>query len=96
MQDSAALSPKLSSDKNERPGVQLSLNLADSQGNGKRKVKVKRLDIGYADDENGIKWGGQTYETEDGRIDGELVEPEQNMEDGIEIRATEVVLLTFI
>ncbi|KAF5382078.1 hypothetical protein D9615_004232 [Tricholomella constricta] len=38
-------------------------------GNGMAptKASVKRLVIGHADDQSGLKWGGQTYETSDGR-----------------------------
>lgn len=95
LKDGSLISPKSANETDGRPGVHLSLNLSNSLGSGKRKMKVKRLEITYADDETGIKWGGQTYETGDGRVKGELVEYEQNVEDELDIKATEVVLLTF-
>lgn len=49
----------------------------------------------YADDTSGLKWGGQTYETRDGKVSGVPVVSEGNVTHGVDIRATEVVLLTF-
>lgn len=49
----------------------------------------------HADDTSGLTWGGQSYETSDGRVNGvpkvELV----NVSNGVDIQETEVVLLSF-
>jgi hypothetical protein len=42
-----------------------------------------------------LTWGGQTYETSDGRVNGNLQISTVNVEDGVDIQATEVVMLTF-
>lgn len=44
---------------------------------------------------SGLTWGGQTYETSDGRISGSLVVSEGTVASGVDIQATEVVLLAF-
>lgn len=49
----------------------------------------------HADDIGGLTWGGQTYETSDGRVDGSLQISTVDVEDGVDIQATEVVMLTF-
>ncbi|KAJ7674165.1 glycoside hydrolase family 79 protein [Mycena rosella] len=70
------------------------LDLAFS-GTRPRKMTIKRLAIGYADDVSGLTWGGQTYETVDGRVGGKL-QLESNLVDyGVDIAETEVVLLSF-
>ena len=42
-----------------------------------------------------MTWGGQTYETSDGRVNGSLQISTVDVEDGVDIQATEVVMLTF-
>jgi hypothetical protein len=49
----------------------------------------------YADDTSGLSWGGQTYETSNGRVGGSLVTETVDVSQGIDIKATEVVLVTF-
>jgi hypothetical protein len=51
-----------------------------------RKATAKRLDIQFADDASGLKWGGVTYETQNGRPFGHLVEEAVNVVDGISIK----------
>lgn len=43
----------------------------------------------------GVTWGGQTYETQDGKVAGVLSTPTVPVSQGIDIYDTEVVLLTF-
>ena len=50
----------------------------------------------HADDTSGLTWGGQTYETSDGRVDGRLQISTVDVTDGVDIQATEVVMLTFL
>ncbi|KAF5334551.1 hypothetical protein D9758_015776 [Tetrapyrgos nigripes] len=59
-------------------------------------MQVKRLAIGHADDTSGLTWGGVTYETNDGRYSGEESIEIVDVEDGFDIQATEVVLLSFL
>ncbi|KAJ7650426.1 glycoside hydrolase family 79 protein [Roridomyces roridus] len=56
---------------------------------------VKRLVIGFADDVSSVTWGGQSYETPDGRISGSPAEEKGTVAEGIDIPATQAVMLTF-
>jgi len=56
---------------------------------------VKRLVIGHADDVSGLTWGGQTYETGDARVAGTLTPESGTVAVGIEIPATQAVLIAF-
>ncbi|EEB91400.1 hypothetical protein MPER_10243 [Moniliophthora perniciosa FA553] len=60
-----------------------------------RNAEIKRLRIGSAGDTSGLTWGGQTYETEDGRVSGEEVVETIDLGAGFEIQDTEVVVITF-
>lgn len=53
------------------------------------------LNYRHADDASGLTWGGQTYETGDGRVSGTLKVEKRSVQDGVDIQATEVVLLRF-
>lgn len=75
-----------------RPSVHVTLDFASKD----LKMRIKRLAIAFADDDKGVQWGGQTYETEDGRVQGQLQEEEVDVVNGVDIAATEVVLLTFL
>ena len=50
----------------------------------------------HADDTSGLTWGGQTYETNDARVSGSLKVNTVKVADGVDIQATEVVMLTFL
>ena len=50
----------------------------------------------HADDTSGLTWGGQTYETSDARVSGSLEISTVDVKDGVDIQATEVVMLTFL
>ncbi|PPQ64596.1 hypothetical protein CVT26_001994 [Gymnopilus dilepis] len=77
-----------------RPAVHIDLN---SMGNAILPVliTVKRLFVPHADDTSGLVWGGQTYETADGKVSGVLEVEVRNATNGIDIQASEVVLLSF-
>lgn len=77
----------------ERSSVHISI-LFDST-NAPENMKVKRLSIGYADDTTGLKWGGRSYETLDGLADGEEEVEVVAVVNGVDISASEVVLLSF-
>lgn len=43
----------------------------------------------------GVTWGGQTYETEDGKVGGVLSTLTVNVSQGVDVYDTEAVLLAF-
>ncbi|KAJ3498185.1 hypothetical protein NMY22_g19626 [Coprinellus aureogranulatus] len=49
----------------------------------------------HADDESGLTWGGVTYETASGRPRGYAKTERVVIEEGFEIQATEIVLVSF-
>ncbi|ESK88247.1 glycoside hydrolase family 79 protein [Moniliophthora roreri MCA 2997] len=59
------------------------------------QMTVKRLAIGHADDTSGLLWGGQTYETADGHVAGTLSQEEHSVQEGLDLVASEAVLVTF-
>ncbi|KAJ7931346.1 glycoside hydrolase family 79 protein [Mycena leptocephala] len=75
-----------------RTSVHLDLSFT---GKGPNTMTVKRLAIGHADDASGLTWGGQTYETETGKVGGKLSLEFKLVGDGVDIAETEVVLLHF-
>lgn len=56
---------------------------------------IIRIPFRHADDASGLTWGGQSYETSDGRASGVLAVQKGNVSDGVDIAATEVVLVSF-
>lgn len=64
-------------------------------GRAPKLMKVKRLAIGSADDTAGLTWGGQTYETPDGKVRGRIHEDLAHPDNGLDISDTEAVLLNF-
>ncbi|KAI0293794.1 glycoside hydrolase family 79 protein [Russula brevipes] len=79
-------------------GTRGSAHLAlDFSGTGKRPTSavVKRLSIPTANATKGVTWGGQTYETQDGKVAGSLSTLTVPVSQGVDIHDTEVVLLTF-
>ncbi|KDR78988.1 hypothetical protein GALMADRAFT_63807 [Galerina marginata CBS 339.88] len=58
-------------------------------------MSVKRLFVPHADDTTGLTWGGQTYETADARVGGTLQVQTVSVSAGVDIQATEVVMLIF-
>ncbi|KAG7092119.1 hypothetical protein E1B28_008493 [Marasmius oreades] len=80
----------LSGTSGARPSVHLDFSVS-----GKARMTVKRLAIGHADDASGLKWGGQSYETGDGRVCGDFLEESGLVKDGLDISATEAVLVSF-
>lgn len=57
---------------------------------------LKRLSIEHADDGSGLTWGGQSYETVDGKVAGTVTTETGSLSKGLDIAATEVVLLSFL
>ncbi|KAG2090896.1 glycoside hydrolase family 79 protein [Suillus discolor] len=58
-------------------------------------TSVKTLKIGYASDTSNLTWGGQTYETSDGRVDGSLTVDVLPISSGVDLQETEAILVTF-
>ncbi|KAF8622544.1 hypothetical protein AX15_006899 [Amanita polypyramis BW_CC] len=65
-------------------------------GGGYPSTFVKRLAIGYANDTSGLTWGGQSYETGNGSVSGQTQVEERLVSAGLDIQATEAVLLRFV
>ncbi|KDR77805.1 hypothetical protein GALMADRAFT_65725 [Galerina marginata CBS 339.88] len=72
------------------------VNLGLTGAGAPTKMSIKRLSIPHADATSGLKWGGQTYETSDGKVSGSLQVTTANVASGVEIQETEAVLLTFL
>ncbi|TDL29211.1 glycoside hydrolase family 79 protein [Rickenella mellea] len=72
------------------------INLSFSGSGSKPKtMTVKRLAIKHADDDHGLTWGGQTFETNNALPSGAVSVQTVNASAGVTISATEVVLLSF-
>ncbi|TFK40176.1 glycoside hydrolase family 79 protein [Crucibulum laeve] len=80
------------SDTTARPKTHICLSFL---GGRRRTAIVKRLAIGHADDTSGLTWSGQTYETKNGRPSGNVQTETIHVFAGIDISATEVVMLSF-
>ncbi|KAL9714254.1 hypothetical protein Ac2012v2_002564 [Leucoagaricus gongylophorus] len=57
---------------------------------------LKRLAIKHADDTTDLTWGGQTYETDDGKVRGSVETEQVNLSQGFDIQDTEIVLVSFV
>ncbi|KAJ7770651.1 ricin B lectin domain-containing protein [Mycena metata] len=71
------------------------VNLAFSGSGAPTSFTVKRLIINHADDVSNLTWGGQTYETSNGRVSGSLTTESGTVAGGIDIPATQAVMLSF-
>ncbi|KAG5651791.1 hypothetical protein H0H81_007377 [Sphagnurus paluster] len=78
-----------------RGSVHLDLAFAGQGVQGPAAVSVKRLAIDYASDVAGLTWGGQTYETADGRVAGQLNMTTGPVSAGVDIWDSEAILLSF-
>ncbi|KAG2149006.1 glycoside hydrolase family 79 protein [Suillus bovinus] len=65
-------------------------------GNTPNNMCVKTLKIGYASDTSNLTWGGQTYETSDGRVSGPLIVDVLPIGSGVDLQDTEAILVTFL
>ncbi|KIL67493.1 glycoside hydrolase family 79 protein [Amanita muscaria Koide BX008] len=79
--------------ESNRTTTHLNINIDGAENRG---MLVKRLAIQYADDTSGLTWGGQSYETTDGRVSGNEYVEYGNVQAGVDIKATEAVLLHFL
>ncbi|KAI5118995.1 hypothetical protein M0805_004405 [Coniferiporia weirii] len=78
------------------PRTSKNVTLSFSGGLPPVAMTIKRLAIGHADDESGLKWGGQSFETSDARPSGPLSVQTVGAGANISIKETEVVLITFL
>ncbi|KAJ7773034.1 glycoside hydrolase family 79 protein [Mycena metata] len=76
-----------------RTSTHIDLSFTGSPGSS--SMTIKRLAIGFADDTSGVTWGGQTYETTSGLVEGKLKLEYAPISKGFDIAETEVVLLDF-
>lgn len=77
-----------------RGSVHIDLDLSGS-GQQPTAITVKRLSVPTANATEGITWGGQTYETADGKVAGTLDTVTVDVSEGFDISDTEVVMLIF-
>jgi len=61
----------------------------------RERIRVKRLDVGYADNTSGLKWGGQSWETPEFLVSGEEDIETVSWEEGVDIKETEAILVWF-
>ena len=73
------------------------ISIADGKklDSARERIRVKRLDIGYADDTSGLKWGGQSWETPEFLVSGEEDIETRSWEEGVDIKETEAILVWF-
>lgn len=81
----------------ERSAYHINLGFAstDDAELAARKIKVKRLIIGYGDDTSNLTWGGQSWETPMFLVDGKEVLETRSWDEGVDIRESEAVLVWF-
>ncbi|KAJ7363940.1 glycoside hydrolase family 79 protein [Mycena albidolilacea] len=84
----------LKSTTTNRTSTHLALTFSGT-GTKPTTFSVKRLVIGHADDGSGLTWGGQTYETADARVGGTATSETGTVAAGIDIPATQAILVTF-
>ncbi|PCH41758.1 glycoside hydrolase family 79 protein [Wolfiporia cocos MD-104 SS10] len=76
-----------------RPVVHINLDFANGTAT---QATARRLVIQHADDTANLTWAGQSYEqTADVSPTGQVVVENVNLQEGIDLRATEAILLTF-
>ncbi|KAJ7084186.1 ricin B lectin domain-containing protein [Mycena epipterygia] len=77
-----------------RPSTHVSLTFSGG-GTAPSSFEVKRLVINHADDVSNLTWGGQTYETSNARVSGGVAAESGTVAGGIDIPATQAVMLSF-
>ncbi|KAJ7127152.1 glycoside hydrolase family 79 protein [Mycena epipterygia] len=77
-----------------RTSTHLDLSFSGT-GTHPTSFSVKRLVIGHATDASGLTWGGQTYETSNARVGGTPTTEAGTVSAGIDIPATQAILISF-
>ncbi|KAH9887651.1 glycoside hydrolase family 79 protein [Cubamyces lactineus] len=91
----------LLSSTGDRPSVHIDLDFAQGATADidafwhKGSAVARRIIIDHADDTANLTWAGQSYETPDAHPAGRLVLEHVSLSDGIDLRATEAVLISF-
>ncbi|KAG5638578.1 hypothetical protein H0H81_011798 [Sphagnurus paluster] len=82
----------------ERESVHIDLGFAGNArgGRGPSEMTVKRLAIKTANDVAGLTWGGVSYDTKDGRPTGRVTVEKGKVSEGVDIHATEAILVQFL
>ncbi|KAA1467403.1 glycoside hydrolase family 79 protein [Dentipellis sp. KUC8613] len=77
-------------------GTRGSVHIAPTfSGGSKSSMTVKRLAIPLANATSGVTWGGQTYETSDGKVSGSMNTTTVSVSAGFDLHDTEAVLVSF-
>ncbi|KAF8309021.1 glycoside hydrolase family 79 protein [Clavulina sp. PMI_390] len=79
-----------------RGSVSLDLKFAESSLSKPNKIEVRRLEIQYADDKSGLKFGGRSYETSTALPSGKDTFSVQKLSQPLVIQDTEAILVTFL
>ncbi|KAJ8495443.1 hypothetical protein ONZ51_g1729 [Trametes cubensis] len=91
----------LLSSTGDRPSVHIDLDFAQGATADidafwhKGSATARRIIIDHADDTANLTWAGQSYETPDAHPAGRLVLEHVSLSEGIDLRATEAVLISF-
>ena len=89
----------LKSSSGDRPSVHLGLDLNGTSSRvaafTSRSVVARRLILQHADDTSNLTWAGQSYETAEAQPEGGVVEVHVALDTGLNLRASEAVLVDF-
>ncbi|KAJ3744227.1 glycoside hydrolase family 79 protein [Lentinula detonsa] len=77
----------------QRPVVNVQISFPKKCGT--RNIVVKMLEIQHSDDTSGLTWGGQSYETSDGLIQGSVSASTVASNEYLGIPASQAALVTF-
>jgi len=81
----------LSSSGTARPTVNVALQIAG----GPKTAITKSLSGGFSDTKGSMTWGGQSYDTSDGRPTGTIVTGSLVLSNSVSVPAGEVVMVSF-
>ncbi|KAI0642794.1 glycoside hydrolase family 79 protein [Trametes meyenii] len=85
----------LSGSNGNRPSVHLDFHFARAGSARSGNVTVRRLAMEHADDLKGLKWAGQSFETADARPVGQVVQERVAVGNGVDLHASEAIVLSF-
>ncbi|TCD64842.1 hypothetical protein EIP91_003590, partial [Steccherinum ochraceum] len=83
----------LQSSNGTRPSVHIDLSFDGARE--RTRCNAQRLVIGHADDTDGLRFGGQSFETADASAIGAVAQESVDVSEGFDLWATEAVLLSF-
>ena len=81
----------------ERSTYHIDLGAAPIVGKkpARKDIRVKRLNVAYADDTANLTWGGQSWETPEFLVSGKEVFERTTWDKGVDIRESEAILVWF-